>query len=213
MDKVVYGLVFPFQRSDVLSVQVSPEQSWWYRLNIYLEVLKVFLFQFHYYLGLWTKSKNYTSIRDKLLTFVNGPSWRPGKSRLGDHASNPPVSAFERSPAFSIVCVYDLQIVLWISDHRKGSASRPQAAAASKMLRLHPFPAVGCDLPLFIWKQVGAYFSHLESLILRSAEHLWCFYFSPACVRFVVSRTMTAAPGLSEIHYGPIIIGRLFYVI
>ncbi|CAG02742.1 unnamed protein product [Tetraodon nigroviridis] len=66
-DKVVYGLVFPLKKSDILNVQ------------------------FRYYLGLWTKSKRYTSTRNKLLTFINGPSWSPGKPRLGDHANNPPL--------------------------------------------------------------------------------------------------------------------------
>lgn len=51
-----------------------------------------FPFQLHYYHGLWKKSSKYKSISDKLLTFVNGPSWKPGKSRLGDHSDNPQVS-------------------------------------------------------------------------------------------------------------------------
>lgn len=115
-DKVVYGLVFPIRKSDILYVQVSRDklsEETGKGITIYSNpeierfprVWHVFLFQFHYYLGLWTKSKKYTSIRNKLLTFVNGPSWRPGKSRLGDHANNPPVSVFEQWKAFSIVCV------------------------------------------------------------------------------------------------------------
>uniref|UniRef100_A0AAQ6AIH0 Alkylglycerol monooxygenase n=1 Tax=Amphiprion ocellaris TaxID=80972 RepID=A0AAQ6AIH0_AMPOC len=66
-DKVIYGLVFPIRRFEILHVQ------------------------FHYYLYLWKKSKIYKTIIHKLATFFNGPSWKPGKSRLGDHDDNPKV--------------------------------------------------------------------------------------------------------------------------
>ncbi|XP_047185383.1 alkylglycerol monooxygenase isoform X3 [Scophthalmus maximus] len=64
-DKVVYGLVFPIKTFEILYVQ------------------------FHYYSYLWRKSKTYKAISNKLSTFIKGPSWKPGKSRLGDHVDNP----------------------------------------------------------------------------------------------------------------------------
>uniref|UniRef100_A0A8D3D2S4 Alkylglycerol monooxygenase n=1 Tax=Scophthalmus maximus TaxID=52904 RepID=A0A8D3D2S4_SCOMX len=66
-DKVVYGLVFPIKTFEILYVQ------------------------FHYYSYLWRKSKTYKAISNKLSTFIKGPSWKPGKSRLGDHVDNPKV--------------------------------------------------------------------------------------------------------------------------
>uniref|UniRef100_A0AAX7SPK8 Alkylglycerol monooxygenase n=1 Tax=Astatotilapia calliptera TaxID=8154 RepID=A0AAX7SPK8_ASTCA len=66
-NQVVYGLVFPIKRFEILYVQL------------------------HYYLYLWKKSKTYKTISNKLSTFLNGPSWKPGKRRLGDHNDNPKV--------------------------------------------------------------------------------------------------------------------------
>lgn len=54
------------------------------------------LFQLHYYFYLWRKSKYYKKINNKLSTFFKGPSWKPGKPRLGDHSNNPKVSARRR---------------------------------------------------------------------------------------------------------------------
>ncbi|CAK6958992.1 alkylglycerol monooxygenase [Scomber scombrus] len=70
-DKVVYGLVYPIKTFEILYIQ------------------------FHYYLYLWKKSKIYKNISNKLLTFLNGPSWKPGKPRLGDHKGNPKVTGKE----------------------------------------------------------------------------------------------------------------------
>ncbi|KAF3692349.1 Alkylglycerol monooxygenase [Channa argus] len=70
-DKVIYGLVFPIDTFEILYVQL------------------------HYYLCLWQRSNTYETIGDKLSTFVKGPSWKPGKSRLGDHDDNPKVTGKE----------------------------------------------------------------------------------------------------------------------
>lgn len=70
-EKVIYGLVFPIKTFEVLYVQL------------------------HYYGYLWKKSKYYKKISNKFLTFLNGPSWKPGKARLGDHQDNPKVTGKE----------------------------------------------------------------------------------------------------------------------
>lgn len=70
-DKVIYGLVYPIRKYEVFHVQL------------------------HYYLYLWKKSKFYKTISHKLATFFNGPSWKPGKPRLGDHVDNPKVTGKE----------------------------------------------------------------------------------------------------------------------
>uniref|UniRef100_A0A8P4KLX7 Alkylglycerol monooxygenase n=1 Tax=Dicentrarchus labrax TaxID=13489 RepID=A0A8P4KLX7_DICLA len=70
-DKVVYGLVFPIKTFEILYVQL------------------------HYYLYLWRRSNTYKTISNKLSTFVKGPSWKPGKARLGDHIDNPKVSKYK----------------------------------------------------------------------------------------------------------------------
>ncbi|XP_008285586.1 alkylglycerol monooxygenase [Stegastes partitus] len=79
-DKVIYGLVFPIRTFEILYVQL------------------------HYYLYLWKKSKTYKTIIHKLATFSNGPSWRPGKPRLGDHVNNPKVTGKEvpHDPSWSM---------------------------------------------------------------------------------------------------------------
>ncbi|XP_028282280.1 alkylglycerol monooxygenase [Parambassis ranga] len=79
-DKVVYGLVFPIKTFEILYVQL------------------------HYYFHLWQKSKTYKTISHKLLTFLNGPSWKPGKGRLGDHVDNPKVTGKEvpHHPSWSL---------------------------------------------------------------------------------------------------------------
>lgn len=74
-------------RSYGLVCQVSRLIAYW-RLT---EVL-LFLFQLHYYRYLWKKSKTFNTINNKLSTFLKGPSWSPGKPRLGDHKKNPKVS-------------------------------------------------------------------------------------------------------------------------
>ncbi|XP_076593773.1 alkylglycerol monooxygenase [Chaetodon auriga] len=70
-DKVVYGLVFPIRSFEILRIQL------------------------HYYRYLWKKSKTFKTISDKVSTFLKGPSWRPGKPRLGDHANNPKITGKE----------------------------------------------------------------------------------------------------------------------
>uniref|UniRef100_A0AAX7UWE0 Alkylglycerol monooxygenase n=1 Tax=Astatotilapia calliptera TaxID=8154 RepID=A0AAX7UWE0_ASTCA len=79
-NQVVYGLVFPIKRFEILYVQL------------------------HYYLYLWKKSKTYKTISNKLSTFLNGPSWKPGKRRLGDHNDNPKVTGKEvpHNPSWSL---------------------------------------------------------------------------------------------------------------
>lgn len=79
-DQVVYGLVFPIKKFEILYVQL------------------------HYYLYLWKKSKTYKTISNKLSTFLNGPSWKPGKRRLGDHNDNPKVTGKEvpHNPSWSL---------------------------------------------------------------------------------------------------------------
>ncbi|XP_060937155.1 alkylglycerol monooxygenase [Limanda limanda] len=70
-EKPVYGLVFPIKTFEILYVQL------------------------HYYSYLWNVSKTYRSISHKLSTFIMGPSWKPGKSRLGDYEDNPEVTGKE----------------------------------------------------------------------------------------------------------------------
>uniref|UniRef100_A0A4W6CJ68 Alkylglycerol monooxygenase n=1 Tax=Lates calcarifer TaxID=8187 RepID=A0A4W6CJ68_LATCA len=79
-DKVVYGLVFPINTFEILYVQL------------------------HYYLYLWRRSNTYNTISNKLSTFLKGPSWKPGKSRLGDHVDNPKVTGKEvpHDPSWSL---------------------------------------------------------------------------------------------------------------
>ncbi|KAI3360754.1 hypothetical protein L3Q82_012991, partial [Scortum barcoo] len=79
-DKVVFGLVFPIKTFDILYVQL------------------------HYYFDLWKRSNTYNTISNKLSTFIKGPSWKPGKPRLGDHADNPKVTGQEvpYNPSWSL---------------------------------------------------------------------------------------------------------------
>nr|XP_015805310.2 alkylglycerol monooxygenase [Nothobranchius furzeri] len=70
-DKVIYGLVFPIRTFEIVFVQL------------------------HYYVYLWKRAVTYKTIGDKLSTFINGPSWKPGKARLGDHVDNPKVTGKE----------------------------------------------------------------------------------------------------------------------
>uniref|UniRef100_A0A8C4Z212 Transmembrane protein 195 n=1 Tax=Gadus morhua TaxID=8049 RepID=A0A8C4Z212_GADMO len=68
-DKVVYGLVFPIKTYESLNIQ------------------------FHYYRYLWRKASRFNTLSEKLSTFSNGPSWKPGKPRLGDHEQVPHASS------------------------------------------------------------------------------------------------------------------------
>ncbi|XP_028985544.1 alkylglycerol monooxygenase isoform X2 [Betta splendens] len=70
-EKVIYGLVFPINTFQILHVQL------------------------HYYLDLWRRSDTYKTFSDKLSTFIKGPSWQPGKARLGDYENNPKVTGKE----------------------------------------------------------------------------------------------------------------------
>ncbi|XP_013874469.1 alkylglycerol monooxygenase [Austrofundulus limnaeus] len=94
-DKVIYGLVFPINTFEILYVQL------------------------HYYMFLWKKSNTYKTIGDKLSTFIKGPSWKPGKARLGDHVDNPKVTGKEvpHDPSWSLsLRVYvalHFMMVLW----------------------------------------------------------------------------------------------------
>ncbi|XP_019734257.1 alkylglycerol monooxygenase isoform X2 [Hippocampus comes] len=60
-DKVVYGLVYPSNSFEIITNQ------------------------FHYYLSLWRRSTTYSSLADKVSTFVKGPSWTPGNPWLGNY--------------------------------------------------------------------------------------------------------------------------------
>lgn len=79
-DKVVYGLVFPIKTFEILRVQL------------------------HYYFYLWRKSNTYKTISHKLANVFYGPSWKPGKSRRGDHDANPKVTGKEvpRDPSWPL---------------------------------------------------------------------------------------------------------------
>ncbi|KAL6471373.1 hypothetical protein MHYP_G00200230 [Metynnis hypsauchen] len=70
-DKVVYGLTHPINTFDILSVQ------------------------FHYYSYLWEQFLKADGIGNKLSIIFKGPSWAPGKPRLGDHAEVPIVTGEE----------------------------------------------------------------------------------------------------------------------
>ncbi|TKS82611.1 Alkylglycerol monooxygenase [Collichthys lucidus] len=98
-DKVVYGLVFPIKTFEILYVQL------------------------HYYSYLWRKSNGYKKLVNKLSTFMNGPSWKPGKPRLGDHANNPKVTGEEvpHDPSWSLplqvyVVIHFLLVLLTYHD-------------------------------------------------------------------------------------------------
>ncbi|KAJ4930899.1 hypothetical protein JOQ06_025202 [Pogonophryne albipinna] len=79
-DKVVFGLVSPINTFEILYVQL------------------------HYYLYLGRRSTTFKTINDKCLTFINGPSWKPGKPRLGDHLDNPKLTGQEvpHDPSWSL---------------------------------------------------------------------------------------------------------------
>ncbi|KAK5862125.1 hypothetical protein PBY51_017554 [Eleginops maclovinus] len=79
-EKVVFGLVSPINTFEILYVQL------------------------HYYLYLLRRSTAFKTISDKLLTFINGPSWKPGKPRLGDYIDNPKVTGQEvpHDPSWSL---------------------------------------------------------------------------------------------------------------
>ncbi|XP_068179919.1 alkylglycerol monooxygenase isoform X2 [Antennarius striatus] len=94
-DKVIYGLVSPIKTFEIVHVQL------------------------HYYLYLWKRSKTYTKISNKLSTFLKGPSWAPGKPRLGDHKLVPKVTGKEvpYNPSWSLplqaYVVVHFMLVLW----------------------------------------------------------------------------------------------------
>uniref|UniRef100_UPI0037E73E4F alkylglycerol monooxygenase n=1 Tax=Semicossyphus pulcher TaxID=241346 RepID=UPI0037E73E4F len=94
-DKVIYGLVFPINTFEILYIQL------------------------HYYFYLLGKSKTYKTISDKVSTFLKGPSWSPGKGRLGDHVDNPVVTGKEvpHEPSWTLpiqlYVVMHFLLVLW----------------------------------------------------------------------------------------------------
>ncbi|XP_031432656.1 alkylglycerol monooxygenase isoform X1 [Clupea harengus] len=67
-DPVVYGLVHPVRSFDILLVQ------------------------FHYYRYLWRRFWRAQGIKYKLSVIFNGPSWKPGLPRLGNHLEVPKVT-------------------------------------------------------------------------------------------------------------------------
>uniref|UniRef100_A0A667XHF0 Alkylglycerol monooxygenase n=1 Tax=Myripristis murdjan TaxID=586833 RepID=A0A667XHF0_9TELE len=70
-DKVIYGLVYPVRSFEILRVQ------------------------FHYYKYVWKKFNRYKTISDKLSAVFMGPTWKPGRPRVGDHSGNPKVTGQE----------------------------------------------------------------------------------------------------------------------
>ncbi|KAI4874525.1 hypothetical protein NFI96_016617, partial [Prochilodus magdalenae] len=70
-DKVVYGLTHPINTFEILFVQ------------------------FHYYSYLWEQFLKADGIGHKLSIIFKGPSWVPGKPRLGDHEEVPIVTGEE----------------------------------------------------------------------------------------------------------------------
>ncbi|XP_046899119.1 alkylglycerol monooxygenase isoform X1 [Hypomesus transpacificus] len=95
-DKVVYGLVHPINTFEILTVQL------------------------HYYRYVWRRFKKNTKIANKLSVIFRGPSWKPGKPRLGDHAEVPTVTGQEmpHDPSWPVprqvyVCMQFL-LVLWV---------------------------------------------------------------------------------------------------
>ncbi|KAM6967761.1 alkylglycerol monooxygenase [Aplochiton taeniatus] len=70
-DKVVYGLVHPINTFEILTIQ------------------------FLYYKYVWRRFRHYVKLPNKLSVLFKGPSWKPGKPRLGDHAEVPAVTRDE----------------------------------------------------------------------------------------------------------------------
>lgn len=95
-DKVVYGLVHPIKTFEILTVQL------------------------HYYKYVWRKFQRFRTILNKLSVVFKGPSWKPGKPRLGDHAEVPKVTGEEKphDPSWPVtqqiyICLQFL-LVLWV---------------------------------------------------------------------------------------------------
>lgn len=94
-EKVIFGLVFPINTFEILYVQL------------------------HYYFYLWGRSQTFKTIADRVSTFLKGPSWSPGKGRLGDHVDNPVVTGKEipHPPGWSfpqqVYVVLHFLLVLW----------------------------------------------------------------------------------------------------
>ncbi|XP_036394612.1 alkylglycerol monooxygenase [Megalops cyprinoides] len=80
-DKVVYGLTQPINTFDTLFVQ------------------------FHYYPYIWGKFWKAPGIKNKLWIIFKGPSWEPGKPRLGDRTLVPKVTGEEvpHNPTWPLV--------------------------------------------------------------------------------------------------------------
>ncbi|XP_030637328.1 alkylglycerol monooxygenase [Chanos chanos] len=86
-NKVIYGLVHPIKKSDIMHVQ------------------------FHHYRYIWRKFWRTKGIAHKLSVIFKGPSWAPGKPRLGDHADVPVLTGKElphdpRLPLFMDIYVF-----------------------------------------------------------------------------------------------------------
>uniref|UniRef100_A0A3Q1C954 Alkylglycerol monooxygenase n=1 Tax=Amphiprion ocellaris TaxID=80972 RepID=A0A3Q1C954_AMPOC len=122
-DKVIYGLVFPIRRFEILHVQ------------------------FHYYLYLWKKSKIYKTIIHKLATFFNGPSWKPGKSRLGDHDDNPKMLSQLTVLGMTCYILLTLTSLGFIIDQRPRAASLEMLRCVI-MVTMHRYSYIKPFLPL-----------------------------------------------------------------
>lgn len=95
-EKVVYGLVHPIKTFEILTVQL------------------------HYYKYVWRRFQRFTTTLNKLSVVFKGPSWKPGKPRLGDHAEVPKVTGEEmpHDPSWPVtqklyICLQFL-LVLWV---------------------------------------------------------------------------------------------------
>ncbi|KAF3839615.1 hypothetical protein F7725_018332 [Dissostichus mawsoni] len=114
-EKVVFGLVSPINTFDILYVQL------------------------HYYLYLGRRSTTFKTISDKCLTFINGPSWKPGKPRLGDHLDNPKVTGQEvpHDPSWSLpLQMYVIiHFLLALGTYQDCLKTRWPRAAVLEMLR------------------------------------------------------------------------------
>ncbi|KAM9512598.1 LOW QUALITY PROTEIN: alkylglycerol monooxygenase [Salvelinus alpinus] len=98
-DKVVYGLVHKTNTLEILHIQ------------------------FNYYKYLWRRYNRYKKIFNKLGVLWKGPSWKPGKAKLGDHAEVPEVTGEELpyNPSWPLalqvyVCIHGLMLLCVYQD-------------------------------------------------------------------------------------------------
>ncbi|KAJ7985399.1 hypothetical protein DPEC_G00351650 [Dallia pectoralis] len=107
--KVVYGLVHPINTFDIIYVQL------------------------HYYKYLWESFNGYPSIFNKFAVLWKGPSWEPGKPRLGDHLTVPQITGEELPfyPSWPLVqqvyvCLHGLMLLWCYHDVSESTQVLPQ---------------------------------------------------------------------------------------